>query len=68
VHTPVDRLLTVRDVAEAFQMTQDRVCELARRGDLPGLRIGRSWRFRASSVDAWSRGREAQLRAEQELA
>jgi excisionase family DNA binding protein len=26
---------------------------LARRGDIPAIRIGRYWRFRASTLDQW---------------
>jgi excisionase family DNA binding protein len=27
--------------------------KLARRGDIPGVHIGKLWRFRASAIEAW---------------
>jgi excisionase family DNA binding protein len=66
VNETVERLLTVQDVADAFQTPPAYIRGLARSGDLPGLRIGRRWRFRESSVEAWSRAREAHLSVERE--
>lgn len=59
MHTTVDRLMTVQDVADVFQTSPDTVQAMARSGELPGLRIGRAWRFRTSAVEAWARAREA---------
>lgn len=33
------------------------VLRMARAGELPGIKLGRLWRFRQSSLDAWLRAR-----------
>ena len=48
------RLLTAADLAEQFNsLSRQRIYELARSGDLPAIRIGRSYRFSAQAVSAW---------------
>lgn len=59
-----ETLLTIEDVARVFQMPPKTVRNLAARGVLPGLKIGREWRFRPSTLDAWSRDQEAGHRAQ----
>jgi excisionase family DNA binding protein len=54
-----EKFLTIDDVATAFRMPPRTVRNLAARGVLPGLKIGREWRFRPSTLDAWSREQEA---------
>ena len=39
------RMVTVREVAEFLRMKEATVCRLASGGQLPGLKIGKSWRF-----------------------
>lgn len=50
-HLP--RLLTAQEVAKATGLPLHRVYELARRGALPHVRLGRSLRFSAQSLLAW---------------
>ena len=52
--TPAD-VLTVSDVAELLRMPRSTVYDLARRGLLPGHRLGRSLRFIRAEIDAWLR-------------
>jgi excisionase family DNA binding protein len=40
-----DEVLTAREVAELLKMPVSTIYELARRGDLPARRLGRTWRF-----------------------
>lgn len=40
------RILTAKEAAHILDMSPDDVTELARRGELPGDRVGRFWRFR----------------------
>jgi excisionase family DNA binding protein len=37
--------MTAREVAELLQMPVSTVYELARRGEIPARRLGRTWRF-----------------------
>jgi excisionase family DNA binding protein len=46
-------VLTVQEVADLLQVDSKLVLELAEAGDLPGRRIGKTWRFARSAVLAW---------------
>jgi excisionase family DNA binding protein len=46
-----DRLLTSAEVAEYLQVHRQTVNRLAATGRLPGLMLGRAWRFRREDVD-----------------
>lgn len=64
--TTYERLLTADEVAQALQVSAHQVRDMARAGALPALKVGREWRFRPSSVDAWAIQREAQWRRSQD--
>lgn len=40
-----DQVMTAREVADLLQMPVSTVYYLARRGELPASRLGRTWRF-----------------------
>jgi len=40
-----DEVLTAREVADLLKMPVSTIYELARRGELPARRLGRTWRF-----------------------
>jgi excisionase family DNA binding protein len=40
-----DEVLTAREVADLLKMPVSTIYELARRGELPASRLGRTWRF-----------------------
>jgi len=40
-----DEVMTAREVADLLALPVSTVYELARRGDLPACRLGRTWRF-----------------------
>ena len=46
-----DRLLTVREVADAMRVSNMTVYRLIRAGDLKAIRVGRNFRIRESDVD-----------------
>jgi len=45
------QLLTVDEVAELLRIKRDTVYRLAARGDIPGHKIGRVWRFPRTVID-----------------
>ena len=45
LHLTQDEVLTAREVADLLKMPVSTVYELARRGELPARRLGRTWRF-----------------------
>jgi excisionase family DNA binding protein len=40
-----DEVMTAREVADLLKMPVSTIYQLARRGDLPASRLGRTWRF-----------------------
>ncbi|MHB8910655.1 MAG: helix-turn-helix domain-containing protein [Syntrophales bacterium] len=45
------RMVTVREVAEFLRLKEATVCRLASEGQLPGLKIGKSWRFDMGALE-----------------
>jgi len=50
-------LIDAERAAELLQLHPKTVKKLAQSGVLPGTKIGRVWRFRESSLDAWMSAR-----------
>jgi excisionase family DNA binding protein len=46
-------LLTNQQAAEILQIHPKTLQKLARAGEVPSIRIGRYWRYRASSIEQW---------------
>ena len=46
-------LLTIREVANYLRITEKTAYRLAAKEKLPGFKIGGSWRFRLSEIEAW---------------
>jgi excisionase family DNA binding protein len=46
-------LITANQAAGLLRLHPKTVKRLAQAGELPGMKIGRVWRFRESSLDAW---------------
>ena len=44
-------ILTSQEVAEYLRTSPDTVKRLARAGRLPGIKLGRAWRFRKADLD-----------------
>lgn len=66
-------LLRIEEVAEILRVSRDTVYRLAAKGEIPGNKIGRIWRFQRGAIESWAsqrigeeRGRRQ--RAEAELA
>ena len=53
-----DRLLIAAEVAEQLRLPTDHVYALTRRGQIPHLRFGRTYRYRAEAIEAWLREQE----------
>jgi excisionase family DNA binding protein len=52
-HMPADDLLTAAEVAALLRMTPAWVYEETRRNRIPHMRLGRYFRYRRSTIDAW---------------
>jgi excisionase family DNA binding protein len=49
-------VLTLEQAAELLQIDAEAAAELAESGELPGRRIGETWRFSRAAVLAWLAG------------
>jgi excisionase family DNA binding protein len=52
---PEPRILNVHEVATFLRISEAKVYKMARAGDLPALRMGKSWRFHTDLIDEWIR-------------
>jgi len=50
-HPPA--LLTVKQVAEILQWNPFTIVKKTEKGELPGFKVGREWRFRQEDIVAW---------------
>jgi len=57
-----DRILTVDEAAEKLGISAYTVRQWAREKRLPTIRLGRYWRFRESSLQAWLAAQEERAR------
>ena len=49
----VAKLITVQEAAEILRLHPRTVMNMAKRGDLPGSKIGKQWRFDLEAVESW---------------
>ena len=49
--------LTVAQVMDLLQLSRDTVHRLAAIGELPGRKVGRTWRFLTDEIEQYVRGR-----------
>lgn len=50
---PTARWYTLAEVADLFQVSAPTVVKMVRDEGLPGMRVGKQWRFRRDDVDRW---------------
>jgi excisionase family DNA binding protein len=48
-------LLDSQEAAKLLDIHPKTLVQMARRGEIPAVRIGKFWRFRASVLDSWVR-------------
>jgi excisionase family DNA binding protein len=48
-----EKLLTPEDVAELLGKPRLFVVRQARNGDIPAIKLGKAWRFRRTTIEAW---------------
>lgn len=52
--------MTIDELGEYLKLPQSTLYYLARDGKLPGVKVGRHWRFHREAIDAWMQaGRNA---------
>jgi excisionase family DNA binding protein len=53
--TGTNEVLTLTEAAAYLRVSEAEVLELARRGDVPGRKIGSDWRFHKEALSDWLR-------------
>ena len=53
-------IMTIDEVSEYLKLKLKTAYALAARGDIPGFKVGGSWRFRRSEIEKWIKRQEAQ--------
>src|SRR5271167_1095894 len=53
MNAAIEPLIDAAQAARILRLHPVTVREMASRGFIPGLKIGKVWRFRASSLDKW---------------
>lgn len=46
-------ILTIREVAEYLKLNEKTTYRLTAKGEIPGFKVGGSWRFRRREIDTW---------------
>jgi len=46
-------IMTIKEVAEFLKLKEKTAYALAARGDIPGFKVGGSWRFRKGELEKW---------------
>lgn len=46
-------IMTLEEVADYLRVSERTVCDWAQKGDLPGGKLGTSWRFKRSELESW---------------
>jgi len=59
-----EKLLTVEEVSEWLAIAERTVMSLAARGELPGSKIGKQWRFSRAQVQDYVNRQQPQQRHE----
>jgi excisionase family DNA binding protein len=48
-----DAVMTIDELAEYLKLSKSTLYHLVRRGEVPGTKIGRHWRFHRPIIDRW---------------
>ncbi len=57
----VREIMTPREAAEYLSVHVRTIYRLAKNGDIPGRKVGGSWRFKKDALDEWLSWREKPL-------
>ena len=54
-------VLTIEELADYLKISKSTLYKLAQNGVLPGIKVGRHWRFHKDAVDEWLKNHSDQL-------
>jgi excisionase family DNA binding protein len=53
----IEVLLTTREASQILRIHPKVLERMAKRGEVPALKVGKFWRYRATTLDAWINSR-----------
>lgn len=56
----VDDIWTIKELAAYLKLKEKRAYALAAKGELPGFKVGGSWRFKKTDLETWIENRKQQ--------
>lgn len=62
-NTMTDEILTLKEVAEYLKLAEKTAYRLVAEGQLPGFKVGGSWRFRRDEVEKLTKGEIADIKS-----
>ena len=48
-----DNVLTIDELAVYLKISKSTLYKLAQKGEVPGQKVGKHWRFRKETIDRW---------------
>lgn len=54
-------IMTVKEVADFLRLKEATVCRLASEGKLPGVKVGKSWRFDRAALERLVTGVQSEM-------
>ncbi len=51
--------MTVKQVAAYLQMSDDKIYDMAKKGELPAVKIRQQWRFDREEIDQWLKSEQS---------
>lgn len=54
-------IMTVKEVADFLRLKEATVCRLASEGKLPGVKVGKSWRFDRAALERLVSGAQSDM-------
>ena len=48
-----DNVLTIDELAIYLKISKSTLYELSQKGEVPGQKVGKYWRFRKETIDRW---------------
>lgn len=57
-----DEIWTIRELAEYLKLKEKTAYALVAKGEIPGFKVGGSWRFKKPDIEAWIEHRKNETR------
>ena len=60
----IERWCSMKEISEYLGITRDTALSWIEKRGMPGVKVGRTWKFKISEVDAWMRSGDSNLKEE----